>query len=518
MKRLITALMTAALLYGCTSGRRTVAPVNPEASPEARQLLEFLYSIRGKYTLAGQHNFISDPRRYDSVVYSVTGKRPVVWGSDFSFNALGGNIADYHHCGPMNLTSPWGECRINGLSTETLRQNLVDEIKQRHAEGRIITLMWHCCFPSECNDCDGASIWTWQNRPSNEVWKELTTEGTRLKTQWKKQMDTVIPYLEQLRDAGIPILWRPYHEMNGVWFWWCNKPGENGFKKLWIMTYNYFTKVHKLNNLLWVWNTNAPRDKKGDEAGPYADFYPGPEYVDVLAADVYHRDYKQSHHDDLQALAGDKLLALGEVGQLPDPDSLPQSAQLVLVYGMGLFHQQPENRQPPVRDGRPADLRRSPNTDARRNRLLGRKIPSQIKQPRKRVPDRSGTLPATPRAKPSGGQPVAGSSGSHSRTARPQRFGGHAAEPPPEKNPASQGGAGNDIGNSDHSLTQKNGAVPLFGYSAVRERRTPDTALRSPNGSASVGEVSPSSVASIAIGFDRSTSPARIRFDRSFTT
>jgi len=59
MKRLITALMTAALLYGCTSGRRTVAPVNPEASPEARQLLEFLYSIRGKYTLAGQHNFIS---------------------------------------------------------------------------------------------------------------------------------------------------------------------------------------------------------------------------------------------------------------------------------------------------------------------------------------------------------------------------------------------------------------------------------------------------------------------------
>lgn len=77
MKRLITALMTATLLYGCTSGRRTVAPVNPEASPEARQLLEFLYSIRGKYTLAGQHNFISDPRRYDSVVYSVTGKRPL---------------------------------------------------------------------------------------------------------------------------------------------------------------------------------------------------------------------------------------------------------------------------------------------------------------------------------------------------------------------------------------------------------------------------------------------------------
>ena len=87
------------------------------------------------------------------------------------------------------------------------------------------------------------------------------------------------------------------------------------------MTYDYLTRVHGLNNLLWVWNTNAPRDKEGDEAGPYADYYPGSEYVDVLAADVYHRDYKQSHHDDLKALAGGKLIALGEVGQLPDPES-----------------------------------------------------------------------------------------------------------------------------------------------------------------------------------------------------
>ena len=290
MKRLIIAWTTALLLYSCSPERPVVAPVNPEASPEACQLLEFLHSLRGKYTLAGQHNFISDLSRYDSVVYSITGKHPAVWGSDFSFNALGENIAEYHHCGPMNLSSPWGECLLNGRSTEELRQNLVEEIKQRYAEGRIITLMWHCCFPSECNDCNGASIWTWQNRPSDAVWAELTTDGTPLNTLWKKQMDTVIPYLKQLRDAGIPILWRPYHEMNGVWFWWCNKPGENGFKKLWIMTYDYFTKVHGLNNLLWVWNTNAPRDKQGDEAGPYADYYPGSDYVDILAADVYHRD------------------------------------------------------------------------------------------------------------------------------------------------------------------------------------------------------------------------------------
>lgn len=131
----------------------------------------------------------------------------------------------------------------------------------------------------------------------------------------------MIPYLRQLQEARIPVLWRPYHEMNGVWFWWCNKPGEEGFAKLWRMTYDYFTRVHKLDNLLWVWNTNAPRDIPGDEAGPYADYFPGLEYVDVLAADVYKRDYRQSHHDELKALAGGKLIALGEVGQLPDPEA-----------------------------------------------------------------------------------------------------------------------------------------------------------------------------------------------------
>jgi mannan endo-1,4-beta-mannosidase len=133
-------------------------------------------------------------------------------------------------------------------------------------------------------------------------------------------MDGVAACLKQLQDARIPVLWRPFHEMNGVWFWWCNKPGEDGFKKLWIAMYDYFTAHHKLNNLLWVWNTNAPRDKINDEAGPYADFFPGIAYVDVLAADVYNNDWKQSHHDQLVELGGGKLIALGEVGNAPTPE------------------------------------------------------------------------------------------------------------------------------------------------------------------------------------------------------
>jgi len=91
--------------------------------------------------------------------------------------------------------------------------------------------------------------------------------------------------------------------------------------------YNYFTFHHKLNNLIWVWNTNAPRDIPGDEAGNYDLFYPGDQYVDILAADVYRHDYKQSHHDNLLALAKGKPIALGEVGDIPTQDILDQQPQ-----------------------------------------------------------------------------------------------------------------------------------------------------------------------------------------------
>ena len=314
-----SALFLSILFLSCQTGETAkFAPANPNASTQACQLLNFLYSVQGEYTLTGQHNFASDLKKYDQAVFDITGKLPVVWGGDFSFNAFGDNAANFQHCGPMNLTVPFDEFGFNDRSTDDLRQGMINEAIGQYKNGRIITLMWHGCFPTEGDSCNGSSIWAMENRPSPEVWKELVTDGTELNGKWKSQADNIAGYLKQLQAANVPVLWRPYHEMNGVWFWWCNHPGEDGFKKLWIMMYNYFTHHHKLDNLLWVWNTNAPRDIPGDEAFPYEMFFPGVEYVDVLAADVYRRDYKQSHHDDLLKVGNGKLIALGEIGQLPN--------------------------------------------------------------------------------------------------------------------------------------------------------------------------------------------------------
>lgn len=292
-------------------------PVNPNASPEARKLLTFLKEIQGHYTLAGQHNFINSGSKYTDIVKAITGKTPILWGSDFSFAYQGTAPKNFQHCGPLNLTNPPEPLAYLDLTPEDARQRLIKMAVQKYKAGHIITLMWHECPPGMGDTCDGAKIWAMNNRPTPKEWEELTTEGTPANTAWKSQADVIAGYLKQLKEAQVPVLWRPYHEMNGVWFWWCNQKGENGFKKLWIIMYDYFVNHHKLDNLLWVWNTNAPRAIPGDEAYAYEDFWPGEKYVDVLAADVYRRDWKQSHHDDLLKLANGKPIALGEVGDPP---------------------------------------------------------------------------------------------------------------------------------------------------------------------------------------------------------
>jgi len=262
---------------------QTLQPVNKNASVEAKRLLSYLYSINGNHILSGQHG----GDRFLDTVKAITGKYPAVWGSDFI----------------------WHGAKDAG-------QEVVDMAKRKYSEGYIVTLMWHQGRPID----DPPYGWkeSIQAHLTDAQWNELVTEGTPLHKRWLAQIDTVAGYLKQLNDAHIPILWRPYHEMNGVWFWWGNRRGKDGIQKLWKMMYDRYVNHFHLNNLLWVWGANGPRDIPGDEAYAYQDFYPGNDYVDVLGADVYHMDYEQKDYNDLLSLGKGKLIALTECGELPN--------------------------------------------------------------------------------------------------------------------------------------------------------------------------------------------------------
>ena len=292
----------------CADTHKHPGPVNPNASDEVKALLDFLYQISGKYILSGHHNGSYSPTKYNEQVKQMTGHYPVVWGSDFSFY-------------------------FKGKDPDSVRREMIDKAIELYNQGHIITLMWHCCYPTDGDSCTRESIWVMENVKPQSEWDSLTTMGTALNNQWRAQADKVAAYLKQLQEAGVPVLWRPYHEMNGVWFWWCQHPGEQGFVKLWKMMVDYFTNHHQLHNLLWVWNANAPRSIPGDEAYAYKDYFPGLEYVDVLASDVYHNDYKKSHHDELIELAQGKPVALGEVGQMPTPEIINEQPQWTWFMG-----------------------------------------------------------------------------------------------------------------------------------------------------------------------------------------
>lgn len=289
--------LTAILLTLCISATsQEFAPVNKNASPEAKKLLSFLYSNKGKKTLAGQHNYNHSLSQYSDTVKSLTGLDPAVWGADFILNG-----------------------------TKSMGTEIVKEAIKRYKEGYIVTLMWHAGRPTD-NPPFG-----WKESIQGEItgkeWKELTTPGTAIYKKWESQVDEIAAYLKQLRDVNVPVLWRPYHEMNGVWFWWGDRKGPEGYQKLYKMMFNRFVNFHQLNNLLWVWNANAPRDIPFDEAFPYREFYPGAGYVDVLATDVYNFDYETKDYNELLTLAEGKLITLGECGELPKPEILQVQPQ-----------------------------------------------------------------------------------------------------------------------------------------------------------------------------------------------
>ncbi len=283
-----------ATVLGCAAWAQAgPPPVNPNATPEARALLAYLDSISGKATITGQHNYPNDGARWTDLVYDLTGKYPGLFGADFGFG--GGN-----------------DDKDSVLS----RPAMIEEVTRQYKNGAVIALTWHEVRPTDDEPVTFRD--SVQAHLTDYEWQQLLTPGTPIYNRWCAQVDVVAGYLRQLRDAHVPVLYRPFHEINGNWFWWGFRPGKNGSAALYRQLYDRFVNVHHLDNLVWVWNVNTPN---GSSAAPIEGYYPGVQYVDVVTMDIY-GEFKQEYYDSMIALAGDKPIALAEVGTLPSPEIL----------------------------------------------------------------------------------------------------------------------------------------------------------------------------------------------------
>ena len=130
-----------------------------------------------------------------------------------------------------------------------------------------------------------------------------TVEGTWENKVFTEDLKNAAAYLKLLRDADIPVLWRPFHEAAGGWFWWGKDAAS--FKSLWIAMFNYF-KTEGLDNLIWVWTTE----------GNDADWYPGDQYVDIVGRDVYNKETADcvSEYTSIAENYGNKIVSVSECG------------------------------------------------------------------------------------------------------------------------------------------------------------------------------------------------------------
>ena len=144
---------------------------------------------------------------------------------------------------------------------------------------------------------------------------EALKEGTWQNKVMEADLEKLAGYLKLLQDENIPVLFRPLHEASGGWFWWGAGSADD-FKALWQYVFNYMGEAG-VHNLLWVWTSCL-----GDE-----DWYPGDNYVDIIAYDwypqnasVYHASGKDAW-DILLSVSNKKMLALGECSAIPAPET-----------------------------------------------------------------------------------------------------------------------------------------------------------------------------------------------------
>ena len=285
-----------------TAQQNAVNPVTPNASPEARALLKFFYSISGRYILTGQHNFPNVKGRNTEFATEYIGKTPVIYSTDWGF-ALDGNTDSY-----------------------LARQDIVNEAIRQNKLGAIVTICWHAVPPTADEPvtfqpipgADSTKLHSVQGKLLDQQFADILTPGTALYKHWCQQVDTIAYYLKELQDAHVPIIWRPYHEMNGDWFWWGGRQGQYSTIRLYRQIFARLVNYHKLNNLIWLWSVDRP----STPPRKFSNFYPGSDFYDIAGLDVYGSDFNQNYYDSLLALTKGKPIVLGEVGNPPTPDIL----------------------------------------------------------------------------------------------------------------------------------------------------------------------------------------------------
>lgn len=246
----------------------TFAQVDKKATPETQSLYHNLFSLRDKGVMFGHQDALAyglnaDKSRWiggfnRSDVKTVVGEHPAIVGHDLGHLELGMKY------------------NLDSVYFDEMRQSIL----QVYNNGGINTLSWHPNNPLDLKK----TAWDKVERTIPRI----LNDRKQLR-HYKKILTGLSKYFKSLKGPQgelIPIIFRPYHEHTGSWFWWgADHCTAEEYKAFWHMTVDHLIKKKKVHNLIFAYSTD---NFKSEEH--YLERYPGDDFVDLLGFDTYHRN------------------------------------------------------------------------------------------------------------------------------------------------------------------------------------------------------------------------------------
>lgn len=244
------------------------ATCDTKATSETKSLKKYLTSVYGNHVISGQQEIYGGGNdgnmevEFD-YIYDKTGKYPAIRGFDFmNYNPLYG----------------WEDGTTDRI------------IKWVKDKGGIATACWHINIPSDFASYEpGDKVdWTKCTYKPNKSFNTANCldKSTKEYAYLMLAIDDLAKQLLILQEANVPVILRPFHEAegnnnidgSGAWFWWGTS-GAEVYKQLWKLLYTTLTEKYGIHNAIWevnlYLNANSPM------------WYPGDEYVDMVAYDKY---------------------------------------------------------------------------------------------------------------------------------------------------------------------------------------------------------------------------------------
>lgn len=252
--------ITISGLFSCTEKQSeqvlTSNLIDRQATRETHQLYNQLKTMSPHSLMFGMH----DPMGYG-----------VGWDNDDRRS----DVKDV--CGDYPAVFSWDVLTL--LESEKAAQRLTDRITFAYNSGGINTLCWHQ------REMEKSSFYA-QGLDYQVV--PAILPGGKYHKEYKRRLIKIAAFAKSLRGKNgelIPLIFRPYHEQNGSWFWWGKgHRTEEEFVKLWKFTVDYLKDSLQVHNFIYAFSPDGNQWETKDQ---YLTDYPGDDYVDLLGVDFY---------------------------------------------------------------------------------------------------------------------------------------------------------------------------------------------------------------------------------------